>query len=145
MSDSTVTALNHAVQDAQAWLKALGRDPAFEDEQQAYTGLRAVLHTLRDRLTVDEAVQLAAEMPTLVRGIYYEGWRPALAPNDEKTPTDFYASIDESLRNARATLDTEAATRAVLAFLDTRISAGELADVRGQLPGEIQSLWPRTH
>jgi uncharacterized protein (DUF2267 family) len=46
---------------------------------------------------VEEAVHLAAQLPMLVRGFYYEGWRPALAPNEEETPADFFARVRESL------------------------------------------------
>jgi uncharacterized protein (DUF2267 family) len=31
-----------------------------------------VLHALRDRLTVEEASDLAAQLPMLIRGLYYE-------------------------------------------------------------------------
>jgi uncharacterized protein (DUF2267 family) len=55
------------------WLKQLG-----EDRGDAYRVLRAVLHTLRDRLTVDEAAQFAAQLPELVRGVFYDSAKPAV-------------------------------------------------------------------
>ena len=48
---------------------ALGTD----DRQDAYRAVRGVLHTLRDRLPVEESAQLAAQLPTLLRGVFYEG------------------------------------------------------------------------
>jgi uncharacterized protein (DUF2267 family) len=34
-----------------------------------------MLHALRDRLPPEIAVHLSAQLPMLVRGIYYEGWK----------------------------------------------------------------------
>ncbi len=142
MASSNVRALNQAVQEAQVWLKALAQNPAFTNEEQAYTALRAVLHSLRDRLTVEEAVHLSAQLPMLVRGFYFEGWRPSLAPNKERTAEEFFASVDESLRNAREDMTPEQSTRAVFAFLEEKIDAGQLRHIKSQLPRPIQQLWP---
>src|SRR5690348_4982934 len=51
-----------------------------ERRNQSYEVMRVVLHTLRDRLTVDEAAQLGAQLPLLIRGVYYEGWNPSRVP-----------------------------------------------------------------
>ena len=73
--DATVDRTNRVLKDieeAYGWPK--------ERRNQSYNALRAVLHTLRDRVTVDESAQFAAQLPTLVRGIYYEGWDPSRVP-----------------------------------------------------------------
>ena len=36
-----------------------------------------MLHAVRDRLQVNDAVSLGAQLPELLRGAYYEQWRPA--------------------------------------------------------------------
>ena len=51
-----------------------------ERRNQSYAALRAVLHTLRDRLTVEEAADLAAQLPLLISGIYFDGWDPSRVP-----------------------------------------------------------------
>ena len=68
------TTLRHAIQQVQVWLKELRDNGDLADEAAAYSVLRAVLHQLRDRLTPEEAVDLAAQLPLIVRGIYFEGW-----------------------------------------------------------------------
>ena len=50
------------------------------DEAAAYSVLRSVLHQLRDRLTLEEGVDLGAQLPLIVRGLYYDGWRPHRVP-----------------------------------------------------------------
>lgn len=136
-----IDAINDTVQKTQIWLKSLEEDGPFDSEAQAYSALRAVLHSFRDRLTVDEAVKFASQLPMLVRGIYFEGWRPPLAPNSwEQSREDFYASIKESLpRNE--TIDPEHASMAVFRLLKREMSPGLVENAKAQLPGPIKELW----
>jgi uncharacterized protein (DUF2267 family) len=60
------------LQKTNEWLTRLATELAGDDRQLAYRALRASLHALRDRLIVDEAAHLGAQLPLLVRGIYYE-------------------------------------------------------------------------
>ena len=54
---------------------------------------RPVLHTLRDRLTVEEAAHLSAQLPLLIRVIYFEGWHPAHKPTKERFKEQFLDQI----------------------------------------------------
>lgn len=109
-----------------------------ERRDLSYKALRAVLHALRDRLTVQEAAHLAAQLPTLVRGVYYEGWRPQDVP--EKL------TVDQWLQRIRAEcgLDVEGGmprlVDAVLHALRRHVTAGEWQDVRSSLPDEYSSV-----
>ena len=68
------------VEKTNVWLKDLAAELGTDDRRYAYRVLRAFFHVLRDRLTVDESAQLAAQLPELLRGVYYEGWRPSHTP-----------------------------------------------------------------
>ncbi|MFO7893658.1 MAG: DUF2267 domain-containing protein [Longimicrobiales bacterium] len=137
-----ITALNHTVTETDEWLKALADLGPFENQQQAYSHFRAVLHALRDRLTVEEATHLASELPMLVRGFYYEGWRPALAPNDQETQAEFMDKVRESLDGQMTSEDElRAAVKAVFQLLENRIEEGQIRHVRAQLPEQIEALW----
>src|SRR3546814_6955305 len=67
----------------------------------AYHALRSVLHALRDRLTLEEAAHLGAQLPMLVRGIYYDSWHPAGMPRRERSEGEFLAHVEKGLRNIR--------------------------------------------
>ena len=143
MTNTDVTALNDTVQETHEWITELTREGPFEVPQQAYSWLRAVLHSLRDRLNVDEAAHLASQLPMLVRGFYYEGYRPALAPNEEATRAEFFDSIRQSLDGGVGTSheEIEAATRAIFGLLEDRLTEGQVRHVLSQLPDEVRSLW----
>lgn len=143
MTHTNVTQLSHAAQQTQEWIKDLsGRHP-FDIEDQAYSYLRAVLHALRDRLTPEQAVHLASQLPMLVRGFYYDGWKPSRTPVGIKTQQEFFGRVRDNLGgSAPATrVDTVAATHTVLEFLEERLDGGELRHVKGQLPRELQALF----
>jgi uncharacterized protein (DUF2267 family) len=143
MPTTTVSALERTAQTTQQWLEELARDGGFEDPTQAYTAMRAALHAIRDRLTVDEATDLASQLPMMVRGFYYEGWKPSLAPNRERTVDDFLDHVRSSLRSNQ-TVDAEHAVQEVVRLLERKITAGEMEDVRGMFPAElVERFWPR--
>lgn len=147
MSEHTsIPQLSSTTQLTQEWLNDLAERPPFEDPRQAYSLLRAVLHALRDRLTAEEVAHFGAQLPMLVRGFYFEGWRPILAPNDYQTADQFYGQVRASLGGGRAATGIEIplATRTILDFLSERIDSGEIRHVVDQLPEEIAALFPET-
>ena len=141
MTESRVAALDHTIQETNVWLKAAAEQLHLEDRHHAYSALRAVLHVLRDRLTPDSAVHLGAQLPMLVRGIYYEGWHMAGKPTHDRTAQAFADHVEGALP-PQFPIDPLTVTRGIFEVLWQRIDPGETAKVVDQLPAAIRSLWP---
>ncbi len=141
MSRTGLAVFDRTLQVTNHWLNELIADLDLNDRRAAYDILRVVLHALRDRLVVNEAVDLAAQLPLLVRGIYYEGWVPAKTPTRERRQEQFLAHIGEALP-ANIGVSPADAVFAVFAMLETHISEGEMEQIYGMLPTEIRALRP---
>jgi uncharacterized protein (DUF2267 family) len=141
MSAVGLEGIDHAVQQAHIWINELDGRMGWDNKPRAYRLLKAVLHALRDHLQVSEAADLGAQLPTLIRGVYYDQWRPATTPLRDRHLDAFLAKIDQSFRPDPLD-DTAEAASEVFAMLSTKVSAGEIADVRQSLPAEIRKLWP---
>lgn len=141
MSDTQVTALDHSVQQINIWLKTLGEELHWEDRHDAYRALRAVLHALRDRLTAEQAVHLGAQLPTIVRGLYYEGWRLSANPDSERQPGDFAARVAAELPPSMGH-DALRVTKSVFSLLAKELDPGETAKIIATLPAPLRGLWP---
>lgn len=139
---SGLTIINHASSQALEWVHELQKEMQFEHEQSAYAAMRAVMHVLRDSLTVKEAANLAGQMPTLIRGIFFEGWSPAEKPVRLHDADEFAQKVMKVM-GKHPEIHAANATRAVFALLDRHISAGEINDVISVLPKGLRSLWPR--
>lgn len=124
------------VEKTNIWLGEISEQLGIDDHRQAYKVLRAYLHALRDRLSVEESAQLAAQLPDLIRGIYYEGWKPSAMPVRYHGFTDF---VDRVAAEAELDGETTAsfAVSAAATVLRRHVSAGELDDVRAQLPEDL--------
>lgn len=133
-----------AIQKSNLWLKELAGSLDLGDLNTALIGLRAVLHTLRDRLPAAEAAHLAAQLPLLVKGIYYDGWNPNAPPLKIRTKAEFLRMVSQALtRGWPQGVDPERLTRAVFELVATHVSVGEVRDIRGILPPELSDLWPK--
>jgi uncharacterized protein (DUF2267 family) len=141
MSATGLGVFDTTVQKTNLWLKDLMEVLGWEQKQKAYDALRAVLHALRDRLTVDEAAQLGAQLPMLIRGIYYEGWDPSRDPERVRHKDEFLARIGQQFK-ADEGIDPEQIARAVFTVLENRVTKGEIQDVESVLPAELREMWP---
>jgi len=129
-----------AVQKADIWLKEIMEELNIDSRKIAYMSLRSVLHALRDRLLVDEAVDLGAQLPLLIKGIYYDDWNPSSTPVKDRHTEDFLAHIKERYR-ADGQVNMEKIARAVFTVLKRRVTEGEIKDVKGMMPHELKELW----
>ena len=132
--DTTVSKTNN-------WLNELARLLSLQDRRKTYRVLRATLHALRDRLTVEEVAQFGAQLPMLVRGFYYEQWDPTGKPLKLRHLDEFLTQIEEGLEPDDG-VDAEEAARAVFALLAQRISHGEMTDILQVIPVGLRGLWP---
>lgn len=136
---TTVNIIDRSVEKTNVWINEMAEELDTDDRQYAYRVLRAFLHTLRDRLPVNETAQLASQMPDMLRGIYYENWVPS------KTPMSYHeldSFLDRLAAEARLHGSTEAsfAGAAGATVLRRHISSGEIDDVVAALPGTIGEL-----
>lgn len=140
MSMTGLAVFDRTLQKTNIWLNEIS-DDIGPDRQTAFHVLKAVLHTLRDRLLADEAADLAAQLPLLIRGVYFDGWRPSASPNRKRTRKDFIERISSQLQDTRP-IDPEDACRAVFRTISRHIAAGELEQVKKALPKAVRDLWP---
>jgi len=100
-----------------------------------------VLHVLRNRLTPEQAVHLGPQLPLLVRGIFYDGWRIAGKPSDERQPAEFATLVAADLPPSLAR-DALRVTRAVFGLLEKELDRGEADKIIATLPHPLRVLWP---
>ncbi|HEU5431546.1 MAG TPA: DUF2267 domain-containing protein [Thermomicrobiales bacterium] len=138
---NSLDVFDSTVQQTYEWLTAIGAELRWPDRRRQYLALRSVLHALRDYLLVNESAQLAAQLPLLIRGVYYEGWNPARAPAADRSRADFLGRIERDFARADPNVDPERVAHAVLRVLSDRVSAGEIDEARHLLPKDVRTLW----
>lgn len=127
------------VQETNLWLKAIERRLPPCSRQEAYAALRAVLHVLRDRLPMEAALGISAQLPMLLRGVFLEGWRPADGPTGIRDPKVFATEVAEHLAPTFPCLPHDTVD-AVFAVLAERLDAGEVSKLAQYLPPRLRSL-----
>jgi uncharacterized protein (DUF2267 family) len=145
MSATGLEVFDTTLQKTNSWLHDLMQALGWADRHKAYTALRATLHALRDRLSVEEVAQLGAQLPMLIRGFYYEGWDPTGKPLRIRQKEQFLARIELELRGDERFDDlvpVERIAQAVFMLLAQRVSAGEIENVKHVMPADIRELWP---
>jgi uncharacterized protein (DUF2267 family) len=132
--------LDNVTEKTGVWIKDLMTELGWEDRHQTYIAFKAVLHALRDRLTVEETAQLGAQLPMLVRGFYYEGWDPTGKPVKERHLETFLDHVGKALKDEG--VRPEKVVRGVFRLLARHVSRGEIEDIKHVLPAELSALWP---
>jgi uncharacterized protein (DUF2267 family) len=140
MSTTGLTAFDNTTNVTNKWLHEIMDRMGWTDRHRAYHALRVVLHELRDRLSVDDVADLGAQLPMLVRGIFYEGWHPSGKPLRERKGGTFLAHIAEAYPGDPEVKPEEVA-RAVLHTLAKHVSGGEFRSIVHVVPSEVRNLF----
>jgi uncharacterized protein (DUF2267 family) len=131
------TDFEHAIHTANIWLKSVSDALETEDRHLANRILRTWLHTLRDRLTVDVAAHVAAQLPELLRGVYYDGWDPSVVP--VKYGREGY--VNRFVEEAKVSpQEVPRIAPEVTAAVRHHLSPGQLEAALEQLPHDVRGL-----
>jgi CBS domain-containing protein len=133
--------LDSTIQKTHEWLKDITDGLGFPNEKAAFAALRATLHALRDRLPRENAAQLGAQLPLVIRGIYYEGWDFAKEPSKVRHQQEFFDLVAAELAEHPELRDAARVTRVVFGVLAKHLSPGETEKALRALPHEIRELW----
>ncbi len=127
------------LQQTYSWIREIMSELHTNDRHRAYLALRAVLQSLRDRLGLDDSVHLGAQLPMLVRGLYYEGWKPDGKP--VKYNRAQFLGVVGSYFAVPEKVNTEEIVRAVFSVLQRNLSVGEVRKLQHALPKSFAKLW----
>ncbi|HYD37471.1 MAG TPA: DUF2267 domain-containing protein [Allosphingosinicella sp.] len=139
MSATGLDVFDKTLQTTNIWLNEI-MDRIGPDRQVAWKVLSTVLHKLRDRLPIELGAHLGAQLPLLIRGVYYDQFEPAKIPTECRTPDEFKAEVAEWLSDIRP-VDPDEAIAAVFGVLNRHLSEGQLAKVRNALPKGLRMVW----
>jgi uncharacterized protein (DUF2267 family) len=140
MSANGLEVFDRTLQTTNIWLDEIMRDLG-PDRQVAWHTLGAVLHAVRDRLQVGLAVHLGAQLPLLVRGLYYDQWHPTEHNAKQRSAEAFLDHVAQGLKSVRP-VDVADATRSVFRVLNHHIDPYQVDKVRHALPEAVRTMWP---
>jgi uncharacterized protein (DUF2267 family) len=115
---------------------AIGRD-----RRAAWHVLGAVLRAVRDRVPIALGAHLSAQLPLLVRGAYYDQFRPVDVPIPLRTWDEFMALVAIGLVDLDPPVPPSAAAEAVFATLSRHLSEGMVDKVCAALPEPVRARW----
>lgn len=143
MSKNGVDVFDHTLQKTNQWINEINEILGWSDKQKGYLALRCTLQALRDRLPFETVVNFGAQLPMLIRGFYYEGWKPGETPIKIKSPEEFMEFVTSHALNSNLEKNTDMLemVRAVFEVVSRHISPGERDHVLKTLPPGLGRLW----
>jgi len=133
-------------QEGNIFVKSVANKLGHPDEVSR-TGIiiRSVMHTLRDRLTVSESLNLIAQLPMFLKAVYVENWKYREQPLRYDTLEEFKAEVKKRQEQyGEHEFDWKKSTDEIIAIvlqqMGIYISRGEAEDIMAQLPKELEEL-----
>jgi uncharacterized protein (DUF2267 family) len=112
------------IANTNAWLKEFMHELNWSDRRRSFRVLSDVLHAIRDHMRIEDAARLGNQLPLLIRGAYFEDWKPTNNPTAWNPPCE------------------EFIIRAVFRLLHRKSDAGEIESIEEILPPDLRQFWP---
>lgn len=139
MSTTGLAHFDDTVHKTNVWLKEVMIAFEWEDRQTAYRALRVTLHTIRDHLPVAIIAHLSAQVPTLVRGVLFEGWTPETSVHPDRSLSDFLHPIQQAF-DRDIYPEPETIAQRVFGVIANHVSEGEISHIEQALPKHVRDI-----
>ena len=137
---------NKYAEEGNLFVKNLAKNLGHPNET-GRTGivLRAVLHTLRERITISESFNMMAQLPMFLKAIYVDNWKYREKPirldkeeflKEVERHQNQYGEYEFSWEKS-----TEDIVKLVIKELSSYIAKGEFEDIMAQLPEDIETMF----
>lgn len=140
MTMTGLTTFDDTIHTTNTWLHEITSRMGWDERQRGYRLLRLSLHAMRDRLSVAEIAHLSAQLPLLIRGIFFEGWQP-MRKHEGGRDIDSFLSDLRAAFSDDPDFDAEAGFREVVSVMRLHVSAGEIEDIARAMPDALKPLW----
>lgn len=141
MPTTTLPVFDQTLHETNHWLRQIMERMRLGDRHLAYHILRNALQIIRDCLTTEEAAHLSAQLPMLVRGIFYERWRPNRVDHTRFTRGHVFERLAVGLGAYASQISAEDAMSAVLDTVIENIDSEAAQKFVGMFPPILQNLW----
>ena len=141
MSAQGLEVIDHTVHITHEWINELAARLGWSSKRNALRLMRNTLQHLRDHMLVNETAQFSAQLPLLIRGMFFEGWVPKHTPIKERRAETFVGVISAGMDES-SEYRGEEDIKCVFDLLNARLSTGEVEDVRAGLSEDIRAIWP---
>jgi uncharacterized protein (DUF2267 family) len=140
MATTGLEVFDRTLHTTNLWLDEINAEIG-PDRHLAWHVLGAVLRSIRDEMQVEQSAHFAAQLPLLVRGAYFDQYRPAVQPASDRSQEQFMARIQRDLDGSRP-VNAEQAAAVVMRTLNRHITEGQVKKVRDSLPKGVRAMWP---
>jgi len=140
MSATGLEVFDTTLQKTNLWLEDV-MEELGPDRKTAWRALGAVLRTVRDRIPLELAAHFGAQLPLLIRGSFYDQWRPSEQPEDWKSLDVFRSRILSELHDI-GPVNPDDAARSVFQTVNHYMEPNQVAHVREALPEPVRNIWP---
>src|SRR5215472_14441548 len=140
MATTGLEVFDRTLHTTNLWLDEINAEIG-PDRHLAWHVLGAVLRSIRDEIQVEQSAHFAAQLPLLIRGAYFDQYRPAAQPATARSQDDFIARIQHEMDGARP-VNVQQAAAAVMRTLNRHVTEGQVKKVRDALPKGVRAMWP---
>jgi uncharacterized protein (DUF2267 family) len=140
MATTGLEVFDRTLHTTNLWLDEISAEIG-PDRHLAWHVLGAVLRSIRDEMQVEQSAHFAAQLPLLIRGAYFDQYRPAVQPASARSHDDFIARIHHDLDGSRP-VNAEHVATAVMRTLNRHVTEGQVKKVRDSLPKGVRAMWP---
>lgn len=140
MTMTGLKAFDDTIHTTNTWLHEITSRMGWDDRRRGYRLLRLGLHAIRDQMSANEIAHVSAQLPLLVRGIFFEGWQPARPSTGVDDIEEFLSGIRDAFSDIPG-FEAEAGFRELISVMRMHLTDGLMENMRSAMPEAIRPLW----